>query len=61
MVINIISLVICIILLIICYRTKAFAERVLRIKEVTDRTILKIKVVALIIAIIVFLLSIIFR
>lgn len=60
MVMKIACLVICIILLIVCYRTQFFAERVLRLKEVTDRTILRIKIIALIIAIAVFLFSLIF-
>lgn len=60
MVMKIICLVICAALLFVCYRTQFFAERVLRIEEITEEKLLRIKTVALIVSIAVFIISLIF-
>ena len=62
MVLKLILVAICALLLVICYRTRAFAEKILRLKDdrVTDKLILKIKCVALGISMAIFIFSIIF-
>lgn len=60
MVIKIICLIICAVLLFICYRAKFFAERVLRLENVTDKQIMNIKLVVLVLAIILFITVFIF-
>ncbi len=57
-----ICLVICVILLAVCYRAKAFAARILKKSddEITERLVIKIKLAALIMAVILFILTVAF-
>ncbi|MGN0162329.1 MAG: hypothetical protein ACI4EA_01930 [Candidatus Ornithomonoglobus sp.] len=62
MVLKIVLLAICALLLVICYRTRMFAEKILRKKEeeITDALILKLKTVSLVISIVIFICTMIF-
>ncbi|MGN0181795.1 MAG: hypothetical protein ACI4DP_05200 [Candidatus Ornithomonoglobus sp.] len=62
MVLKIVLLAICALLLVICYRTRSFAEKILRKKEddITDELILKLKTVSLVISIVIFICTMIF-
>ncbi|MDD6762277.1 MAG: hypothetical protein PUD92_01350 [Clostridiales bacterium] len=62
MVIKIVLLAICALLLAVCYRAQSFAEKIMKKKEdeITDDLILRIKGVALVISVIVFVGTMIF-
>lgn len=60
MAVKIICLVICALLLFICYRAQFFAERILHKKDPSDALILKIKLVALAVSMILFICVMIF-
>ena len=60
LILKIVCLIICAALLFVCYRPRQFAERILKKDEITDAYILKIKAIALIISVIIFVLTIIF-
>lgn len=55
-------IIICALLLAVCYRAQGFAEKILKKDSgaVTDELILRIKIAALIISIVIFICSIIF-
>ncbi len=57
---KIICLVICAAMLFVCYRAQFFAERVLKLKEASEKTILRIKLGALIISMALFICTMIF-
>lgn len=60
MVVKIICLCICAALLFVCYRTQIFAEKVMKKQEITDQLLLNIKIVALIIACVLFVCTLVF-
>lgn len=62
MVLKIVLLAICALLLFICYRPQQFAEKVLRKKEdeITEKFILRLKMISLGISMLLFICTIIF-
>lgn len=55
MIVKIICLVLCALLLFICYRAKFFAEKVLRISEPSEALVFRIKLVTLAVSAVLFI------
>ncbi len=62
MALKVVLLAICALLLFICYRTRTFAGKILRKKdeEITDKLVMQIKTVSLVISMILFICTMIF-